>query len=275
MKITHLISTMHRDCADFISDMRLSCDATVVNQCDTEGYSEEHIGKSLVKMYSTKERGLSLSRNMLLDKTVGDIAILSDDDIVYLDGYEEKLAEAYKSYPNADIIVFSFTEKAGECTRRQFKRPRWLGRHHISKIASVEISFRVASVRSAGLRFDTLLGLGAPFGSAEENAFLSDALSAGLKILYLPMTLCYLPPDETRQKWQDGFDGDYFFKKGGCFYRIYGKSYLLYSLAFILSKKSSLFRNVKIFSALKNMRRGKKSYKELSGNASYGYNTDL
>ena len=266
---------MHRSSANFILDMKLTCDATVVNQCDKEGYTEERIGESLVKMYSSMERGLSLSRNMLLDNMEGDIAILSDDDIVYLDGYEKRLAEAYEAYPDADIIAFSFTEKPDEYTRRQFDKPRWLGRLHISKIASVEISFRIESVRSAGLRFDRLLGLGAPFGSAEENAFLSDAISAGLKILYLPITLCYLTPDDTRKKWQSGFNEDYFLKKGGCFYRIYGRTYLLYSLGFILSKKRSLFRGVRLFSALKIMRQGKKRYKELSRNASYGYNTDL
>ncbi len=265
MRIIHLISTMNRTGADFLSDMNCRFDSVIVNQSDFCGTDTFTLGTNEHKMLSTTERGLSSSRNMLLDNADGDIAIIGDDDIVYLEGYDEKIRAAYSTYEDADIIVFSFTESLTESTRRQYKRPKRIGIFGVSKIASVEISFKLESVRRAKLRFDTRLGLGAPFGSAEENAFLADAVRAGLKIIYLPMTLCYLLPDtDERVKWKNGFDEDYFIKKGGCFSRIYGRLFLPFAIGFLLTKRFTLFREAGFFRPLKWMLRGKKRLRELS-----------
>ncbi len=265
MRIVHLISTMNKKNADFIADMGCRFDSLIVNQCDACGDETVNIAGHTHRMLSTTERGLSNSRNMLLDNAECDIAIIGDDDLIYLDGYDEKIKDAYEKHPDADIIAFSFTQSENEITRRQYSRQRKIGLTGISKIASVEISFKIESVRRAGIRFDTRLGLGAPFGSAEENAFLADALRAGLKILYIPMTLCYLLPDTPdKVKWRDGFDEDYFTKKGGCFFRIYGALFLPFAIAFLLSKRFTLFRKAGFFRPLRWMMLGKKKIKELS-----------
>ncbi len=214
-------------------------------------------------MVTTEERGLSNSRNMLLAHAEGDIAILGDDDLYYLDGYEKIIEDAYLRYPDADIIAFSFTQEMGRDTRRQFSKSKKLNIFGIGKIASVEITFKLKSIKEKGIRFDPLLGLGAEFGSGEENAFLSDALKAGLVIRYVPTTICYLKPDpEERVKWKDGFNQDYFIKKGACFYRIYGALFFPFMLAFILLKKRNIFKNIPAGKAMKWMREGKRAYKK-------------
>ena len=263
MTLQHILSTMHRKDVSFLEGMQFRCPVLAVNQTDTTDdiYIEENAVR--IRMISTLERGLSNSRNMLLENAEGDICIVGDDDLVYLEGYEEKIRRAYLEHPEADIIAFSFTQSLTENTRRQFKKARKLDIFTISKIASVELTFKRASVLDAGISFCPLLGLGAKYGACEENAFLADALRAGLKIWYVPETICYLLPDPPeRVKWQEGFDRDYFIKRGACFYRIYGRGFALFSAAFLLLKKRNIFRNVPMLSAWKWMREGRKQFQK-------------
>lgn len=264
MKIEHIISTMYQADASFVQEMRCMESVLVVNQTDFERTDTQALsdGRQL-RMISTKERGLSNSRNMLLRNAAGDIAILGDDDLIYLDGHLEKIQKAYQEHPDADIIAFSFTQSLTQNTRRQFKSARKLNIFTISKVASVELTFRTKSISDAKISFCPLLGLGAKYGACEENAFLADALRAGLTIWYVPETICYLRPDPPeRVKWQQGFNQDYFVQRGACFYRIYRKGFALFSLAFLLLKKRSIFRNVPIVSAWKWMQEGKKLFQK-------------
>lgn len=263
MKLQHLISTMHRSEYSFLDSINLKEGALVVNQANGEN-NEIFIKNGLpVHVVTTSERGLSNSRNMLIDNSEGDICILGDDDIYYLDGYEKIIEQAYNDHPDADIIAFSFTQELGKDTRRQFPNERKLNIFTISKIASVEITFKAKSIKDKGVRFDPLLGLGAEFGSSEENAFLADALRAGLTIKYVPITICYLKPDpEDRIKWKDGFNEDYFVKRGACFHRIYRGLFLPMTLAFIILKKRGIFKNVPVIKAVKWMIRGRRIYKQ-------------
>lgn len=243
--------------------MECKCPVLVINQADGEDESYISAGKIPVRMITTPERGLSNSRNRLLENAEADIGILGDDDLRYLPGYDDAIRRAYREHPDADIIAFSFTQSLTENTRRQFPKARKLNIFTISKIASVEITFKTESVRNAGLSFCPSLGLGAKYGSGEENAFLADALRAGLTIWYVPETICYLLPDPPeRVKWQQGFDRDYFIKRGGCFYRIYGWSSPLFAAAFLLLKKRNIFRNVPLLSAWKWMRQGRKQFRK-------------
>ena len=264
MMMQHIVSTMHRKDASFVEEMQCKCPVLVVNQAEGTGDVSTNMGSLSVRMITNSERGLSNSRNCLLDHAEGDICIVGDDDLLYAPGYVEIIGNAYRNYPKADIIVFRFSERLDADTRRIFAEPRRLGMLQISKVASVEVTFRLDSIRRAGLRFDTLLGLGAKFGSGEENAFLADALRAGLRIQYVPATICYCIEDqEDRRKWVDGFNEDYFVKKGACFYRIFGWLFLPMSAAFILLKKRSLFKNVPLFSALRWMLAGKREYRRM------------
>ncbi len=261
MRLQHIVSTMNKTEFTFLQQMHSSCDVLVVNQNVKDTPLEKTIEKGLeISIKNTDEVGLSNSRNMLLKYATGDICILCDDDIIYRNGYREKILEAYSNYPKADIIVFCFSLDAEKNTRRPFAKPKKINMLSISKVASVEITFKLSSIKKAGLKFDTLLGLGAKFKSGEENAFLADALRAGLKIQYIPWTMCYSLPDETREKWTSGFDKNYFLSKGACYYRIYKNYYIFFSFAFILFKKMGVFKNVAFFKALGWMLQGKKLY---------------
>lgn len=263
MRLQHIISTMHQTDFSVLEPMNCKCDMLVVNQTDEEKTEQTVLSGCSAKMIYTTERGLSNSRNMLLENADGDVVLIGDDDLVYVEGYEKIIAEAHEKYPEADIIAFNFTESEFENTRKHAVEPTYLNLFSISKTSSVEITIKLERVKEKNISFDTLLGLGARFGSGEENAFLADCLRAGLKILYIPQVICYIPPmPEERVKWQDGFNEDYFVKKGACFHRIYKNKFLLFSAAFILLKKRNIFKNVPVLKAISWMIRGKKEYKK-------------
>lgn len=261
MKMVHLISTINRGNCEFIRKMNLKKDAVIVNQNVSKNREIIEGEDKEIIFISTPEMGLSNSRNMLLEQVESGIGILGDDDLVYLDGYEKIIEDAHLKYQDADIIVFRFTEDLNRNTRQQFQEERSLGIMQISKVASVEVTFKIDRIKEKGLRFDPLLGLGAEFGSGEENAFLADALRSGLVIQYIPKTICYTEPmSEERVKWKNGFNEEYFVKKGACFYRIYKNLFLPLSVGFIVTKKLGLFKNVPLFKAIKWMVNGKKRY---------------
>lgn len=91
----------------FLDKMNIQSDVLVINQCDEEKIEEIQYKGYHVKMISTKERGLSRSRNMALKNAMGDICLIADDDVVYYDGLQEKIKKAFNECRNADIISFS------------------------------------------------------------------------------------------------------------------------------------------------------------------------
>lgn len=259
MIIEHIISTMNRDDASFLEKMNLRLNGLVVNQNREHNYQETNTTTGLkYNIISTPEKGLSNSRNKLLDNSSADICIISDDDLTYYDDYVETIEDAYVAHPDADIIVFCYTTIFGADTRVRYCNDRRMHLWNISKAASVEITFKRNAIRECGVRFNPHIGIGTQYASGEENAFLADALRAGLKIYHVPKTIC------AAQVWTLG-DNDsqiqkYLVDKGAAFYCIYRKWFAIYAMAFIAVKKRSMFSRISFREAIKLMWQGKTEY---------------
>ena len=106
-RFENLISTMGTDAKSLIEKMNVKNDAVIVNQTDHQGFQEFAHNGHQVKEYRFDERGVGLSRNSALMRATGDICIVSDDDMVYVDDYKEIVERAYKHYPDADMILFN------------------------------------------------------------------------------------------------------------------------------------------------------------------------
>lgn len=251
MRLQHLISTIDQKDFGFIRTLNCKEDIIVVNQraVNNESFTLESDDKTVTVINST-QTGLSNSRNQLLLNATGDVCIIGDDDVVYRENYNYHIRRAYQDYPGADIIVFRFSEDATKDTRIQFRRPRVLNLFNISKVASIEITFKRSSILNAGIQFDTLLGLGAELNFGEENAFLADALRQKLVIQYVPITICHSIPRISRQKQTNGYDKTYFQNKGAVFCRIYGKYWILFAFAFVILKSNTVFKSVNCVKAL-------------------------
>lgn len=264
MALEHLVSTMNRSDFDFITEkMNCRCDVVTVNQNvseNREAFSSDGIS---ILAVSTPEKGLSNSRNKLLDNARGDIEILGDDDLTYREGYQEIVTRAYESHPDADIIVFQYAkpptvDRPHNPVMKEEGRVDWL---HVSRVRSVEVTLKRKSIEQAGLRFDNDFGLGSEYQTGEENIFIADALRAGLKVYYFPAIICTTPPTpEERKKFAEGFTPSFFKCKGACFYRIYKNKYRFFAIAYLLNKRKTVLKNISFFSALKYMDSGRKEY---------------
>ncbi|CEP47881.1 Glycosyl transferase family 2 [[Clostridium] sordellii] len=85
-----LVSTMNQKDYSLIKKMNIQTDALFINQCDLNQYEELKKYEKNIRIISNTERGLSKSRNQALLNAKGDICLIADDDIKYVDGYEKK-----------------------------------------------------------------------------------------------------------------------------------------------------------------------------------------
>ncbi len=211
MEIQVLISCMTDNVLDLLSGLNLQTNAVVVNQCDRECEEVvDYLGKNgktyIVKIINTKERGLSKSRNKAIVNSSGDICLLCDEDEVFVDGYDQKIAAAYEKYKNADLILmdvrFADTKKTLTVPEGKLSFRRILSGH------SVQITFKRDRIVSSGVSFDEKMGAGTGNGAAEEIKFML-GLRRKKRQLYSNNTLiAELKPSEST--WFKGYDSRYF-----------------------------------------------------------------
>ena len=145
-----------------------------------------------VEMYIHRDRGLGLNRRHALDHADAEFVLLDDDDLQY---YAAALAEALRimeSHPCVDVFAFRYDgpdNKLYPAAEHDLSVP--LRNYNLT---SFELAFRLSAVRSAGLNFSALLGVGAPYlEAAEESIFTERCLQAGLRGRFFPLTICRHP----------------------------------------------------------------------------------
>lgn len=216
MKLEVLISTMNTEDMSLLERMKVQTDAVVINQCQKEEEERfEYLGRQ-IKWLSYNERGLSRSRNRALAAATGDICLIADDDVIYDEGYEEKILKAYEDYPEADVIAFQMIRTGKErqkIFRKKVSKENWIS---CMKISSVEMTFKRQSIKEKGIEFNPLFGAGAYFNNGEENIFLYDCLRKKLKILYIPVVIGSVCCDES--SWFEGYNPHYFESMGAGYY---------------------------------------------------------
>lgn len=141
-------------------------------------------------------RGLSISRNVAVERCGTEFLLFSDDDVVHLSGVPERIIEEFDK-TNADIVTFTAQTPDGEF----FKQYAGQGFRHtmrsVFRVSSIEIAVRVSAVRRAGLKFDEEFGLGAKYPTGEEIVFLADALRAGLIVRFCPFPIVVHPKESS------------------------------------------------------------------------------
>jgi len=190
-------------------------DFILINQSDLEKPTD--VNKK--NIFHFKERGLSKSRNHAIGQSSGDICLISDDDLGYIDTIKKTITESFEKHTDADIITFQVETPDGKPYKKYKKEKFWHTKKSIMSVSSVEIAFRLKSIRQKKLKFDEKFGLGSDFPTGEEIIFLTDALKKGLKILYVPIPIV-IHPLESSGKNYDNIP--LIRAKGAMFYRIFG-----------------------------------------------------
>ncbi len=162
----------------------------------TERPLPDSLRRQDIRVVFSPTRGLSLNRNNALANADADYVLLCDDDIdVYPESYP-RIIEAFDRNTDLDIATFMVDFSGGrvyppgECDLwSPFKN---------YNVCSVEIAFRLKSLKDKNLWFNSLWGIGAPMlGAGEESVFLLKAKDAGLKGRFFPVRIGSHPSEST------------------------------------------------------------------------------
>lgn len=255
MRLQVLLSAMNLSDYRYIKELNITGDTVVINQCDREEQEVIREDGREVRFLCTKERGLSRSRNLAIQKADADVCILCDNDVVYEPGYDREILSRFEKYPDADILVF-FIERP-ERQQPVFDHVKKMNYLSVMKIFSPEIAFRRKSVEN--LSFRECFGAGAEYAMGEENIFLYDALRSGLKILYVPVRIAKLK--HTESTWFQGYTDKFFRDRGANYYAMTHRFYWLLILQFAIRKYEIYKKDNRMLHAISVMFRGKREYK--------------
>lgn len=248
MKLEVLLSCMNEKNFDIIDRSNIKTDVLVVNQCNLNGYQEKIKNNKKFRMIQSTKRGLSRSRNELLNNMNGDIGILCDDDVIYYENYEEIILSAFKQLKDADIIIFD-TEMINYFgpPRKKIRKIRRAPKNR--NYGSVRIAFRRESFYKNNLWFNINFGAGSKYLAGEESLLLREANRKNLKIYEYPAVIAKV--DYSSSSWFNGYNEKYFYDKGAWLKTAYPKTYYIYMWYFIFKFYGKC--NLTFFGMIKNI----------------------
>ncbi|MBO4453386.1 MAG: glycosyltransferase family 2 protein [Clostridia bacterium] len=215
--------------------MNLSSDALVGNQCGANGYKEYVFNGHTVKVYSRDDRGVGLNRNDIIMRADADILLFADDDVIYDDGYEEKILDEFRKHPEADAITFNVVpipDTIPPDLNTKWKRIRW---YNCLKYGAPRLAIRKSVLREKGIYFSLLFGGGAKYSSGEDSLFIADLIRSGVKVYGAPVKIGSVTFEES--SWFSGYNDKYFMDKGLFFYFLSHRFSKLLCLQYCVRKK--------------------------------------
>lgn len=254
MEIEVLVSTMNlKNEKELIKRMNIKTKYTIINQ--TKNVNEVKSDN----VYNYNEKGLSKSRNRALSHAIEEICLIADDDVEYLDNYEEIIKSAYKKHKDADIITFYIKSLNPDRPVKKVKSKR-INEINAMRIISSQISFKKQSLINNNITFDEDFGAGSKYDKSEETIMLVDALKKGLKVININETIGTVQQESST--WYKGFNQDFIFKQGASFYRMDKRIYVLLIIQYAIRKYQYYKQNLTFIEAIANMLRGAKKYRK-------------
>ena len=235
MNLEVLVSALNKDPEKLLGKMNIQSPAVVVNQCDRNMTQTFFMGEHEMTVISSTERGVGKSRNECLSRASADLVLFSDDDIIYYDGYHEKIIKEFEALPEADIILFNM-EVCEERRTYWNSEVKKIGKTNCGRFPAYSIAAKRESLTKAGIRFSLLFGGGAKYSNGEDSLFLTDALRAGLKIYSSVEVLGKEAAGDST--WFKGFNEKFFFDRGVLFAFLYRGFAPLWAFRFVFLKKN-------------------------------------
>lgn len=259
MKVEVLLSCMHQKNNDIVKRTNIQSDALIINQTNDNKIQNYIIdNKYNIRIISTTERGLSKSRNMALNKAMGDICLICDDDEILESDYAKIIVEAFERNKDIDVIIFKVKVSEGAYHSKKYKnKPYRINYLSALKVASWQIAFRRDVITSKNIKFNESIGSGVSKAGGEEIIFLHDCLRNKIKIQYEPINIGYVLQEESQ--WASHFfSKEYFYDRGIFTKQLYGGRIFatIYAVYFSIFKYSLYKNKTSYFVALKEMLRG-------------------
>lgn len=217
---------MHQKNHDLPKTMNIQTDAIIINQCDKNEFEEFNFNGNSIRFLSFAERGVGLSRNNALMRASGDICIFADDDITYIDNYQDIILKSFEENPDADMIVFNFKSNNSdrpEYMIPKYSRVRW---YNSLRYATYRMAVRTDKLRLANVSYSLLFGGGAKYSAGEDNIFITELIRKGFKVYADPQIIGQVSHADST--WFEGYTEKYFNDKGFFYNYLYKKwAYLM------------------------------------------------
>lgn len=258
-----LVATLNTEnVPKLIEDMNLmTVDTIVINQSSTgrEGTVIEQSQQATI--VHSERLGLSASRNEAISYAQSeDICQIADDDMIFVDNYQEIVENAYKEFPDADIIVFGFDFQNHPVPKKKLRKGK-LGYLASMRVVSFQICFKKSSLMKVGIKFDERFGIGAKYGSGEENILLYDALRNGLKVYCYPEKIGKLVDRESH--WDRSPSPTLCYNRGAIFRRMTNYWYWLLIVQFAIRKRKQMLPEISLFDNIRYMFQGAREFSRL------------
>lgn len=260
-----LLSTMNRVTPDFLLPMFpfahfSNFNILIINQ--TVPGKELASGYPGVRVINVFDRGLSKSRNMAVANAAKKIGLIADDDLVFIEGFDDKIANGFNLFPQAGAIKFNAVSFEGVLFRKYPKVPTAV----LSKLqrlnsTSWEIALNIELVRQSGLKFNTVFGLGANFPLGEEPVFLNELYHAGYPVCHVPQVIV----SHKTIKDSDNISlAENYRIRGAYLSQIFGKKFWLWlGIQLAYNLKSGQVKPWQVMACIKNALKGKKQLTHL------------
>ena len=232
MTLQLLVSAVDKEPRKLAEQMHIDSDAIIINQCGTNAYDEWEQNGHVIKAYSFDEKGVGLSRNNALLRADRDISLFADEDIVYEDGYCEKVLRAFETYPEADMLLFNINVDKERRTYHidSFGRVK---QHNCGRYPTYSFAIRTRKMHEKNITFSLLFGGGAKYSNGEDSLFIKECITKKLKVFRVPETIGTEVPRPST--WFQGYNEKFFFDRGVLYHHLYG--FLEKPLAYALMKQ--------------------------------------
>lgn len=215
MTVQLLVAALAQEKNALLEKLNVQSDVIVANQCDKNEFEAFEWRGHAIRYLNLAERGVGLNRNNALMRASGDVCLLADDDMTYVDGYPQLVEKTFEELPGADVLIFNLIEKTP--TRPVITRVGRVRFYNYLRYGAARIAFKTAAVRQNGIYFNQCFGGGTEHCHGEDNIFLAQCLKRGLKVYAVPKNIAELT-EERPSGWNRGYDEKYL-KDQGCLYR--------------------------------------------------------
>lgn len=215
-KLQLLCATMNQTDFTKIDEMRIQSDVVFANQGDHYAYDEMIFSGHRARMYTTATQGVGLNRNLALLMAEAKICLIADDDVVYSEGYADRVLEAFEELPDADVILFGLRSiHQREREEMVIQRMKRMGPFSRNPYGGPRIAFRLESIRKANIWFTMLFGGGSRYASGEDSYFILECRRKGLSVYTHPFVLGKTSMEKS--SWFSGYGESLFYGLGAYF----------------------------------------------------------
>lgn len=238
-RVQILCATMHQSDLSKVGQMHITgCDAVLANQADSFGYCEKNVDGFTVQMITTATRGVGKNRNLALAFSSGDILLFADDDLTYEADAIETVARAFRSLPDAEMIVFGirYVRDGAEFRTRVPKTGR-LPFLKALRYGTCAIAVRRDSLLRYNLHFTELFGGGCLYSYGEDTDFIVQCYRSRMRVCGWGEVIATTCKDSST--CFTGYGEKYYFDKGALARNSLGIMALPYALRMVSKRLGS------------------------------------